>query len=203
MEYKRYGQFRISDYWSSWISIACLLIFSFAGGIVDMPLYLSIFAAVYALVWFLTICLPHCEKYRISPKTIEARKWMTKDIIVIPDEIILVVSPVDISPPFTRRTAIGNTTHILSSKLAITILRNMPVDTLLMDLHRNRIRKYTTSIIQMSIAPHNLVYSFVYEKNVFEHLLSNAKCRIVVPRSLLNKTEFVNNLPDVYIDERY
>ena len=200
MKNRRLGKFRFHDYCISWTSIALLLLFSIASIVLELSFLFVIFPSVYAVIWLGVILVPHCEQFTISSDAITIFFGKKTQTIRLPSELTLVVSYADVCPPLTMRTAVGNQTHILKDKFAVSILQKMPVEVALETLHRNRVQKYTTSRIRTVFDDYRYIYSFVCNQSLFDALIANRKCLLIVPESLSKVISFESSIENVHID---
>jgi hypothetical protein len=203
MKNRRLGKFRFRDYCISWISIVLLLLFSIASSVLELPLLCVIFPLVYAMIWFVAILVPHCEQFSISSDSITV--FFGRDIktICLPSELTIVVSYADVCPPLTMRTAVGNETHILKNKFAVSILQGISVNVALETLHRNRVQKYTSSSIRTAFDDYHYIYSFVCNQSLFDTLIAGRKCLLIVPESLSKIISFESSIENMTIDYGY
>lgn len=200
MKNRRFGKFRLRDYCISWISIVLLLLFSIASTVLELSFLFVIFPIVYAVIWLGIILLPHREQFAINSDSITVFLGKKTQTIRLPSELTLVVSYADICPPLAMRTAVGNQTHILKDKFAVSILQKMPVDVALESLHKNRVQKYTTSRIQTVFDDHRYIYSFVCNQSLLDELIANRECLLIIPESLFNVISFDPSIMNVHID---
>lgn len=203
MEYYKYGKFRPRDYCGSWVGITILLIFVIASIILDLSTLYIVFPTIYAAIWLWIILLPNRERFIINKASITVLQGRKIREIPIPLELTLVVSYADICPPFAVRTVVGNQTHILKDKYAVSILRKMPLDIVLETVHRNFVQKYTTSIIQKRFNEYHYIYSFVCDQFLLDQLLTNRDCFLIIPQSLSEKVDFTTEAENIYIDIGY
>lgn len=199
MEYKRYGKFQTKDYCASWIGISLLFVLGIACLSFDLFIFATI-PIIYALIWISTIIIPNNEKFKIDGNNIIVIKGKSIKKIHIPDKIILVFSYIDICPPLARRTAIGNETHILKDKYAVTVLSQLSLDAVVKRLHANYIQRYTTSTIKASIDEFYYIYSFVCNEKVFKELIENRETQIILPGSLAQSVSYLPQDVEVYKD---
>ena len=190
MKFNRYGSFQFSDFYSSWLGISILLLFSIAGFWIKSNIVLNVFPIVYAIVWLTVILLPFREKFEIKEDSITVIKGRRKHSIDIPSKITIIVSDVDICPPFAVRTAFRNNTHVLKNKYAITILKYTEIEDVLEVLHRNHVQYYTSSMIEYMFSNHQFIYSFVCNQNLFEYVVYNRDSLIIMPESHANNICF-------------
>lgn len=202
MKNYRYGKFNFIDYHMSWVAIAILLFFSIASAILELPILLVFFPVIYAIVWLYVILAPHREMFSLCDNCITVFFGKTTNTISLPPELTLVVSYADISPPLTVRTAVGNKTHILKDKYAVSILHKMPLDTVLDVLHRNHMTKHTMSSIRNVFKDYRYIYSFVCSQSLLEELIEGRECLLIIPKSLLNVVSADGKIVDTYIDEK-
>ena len=195
----RYGKFRFSDYWISWIGIMIMTLFSVLFMILD-PSIISVFPMAYAAVWLWSIVWPHREQFIFGNDSITVYKGKRKFDINLPPEVTIVVSRADIAPLFSVRTATREQTHILSNKYAISILKKMPIEEVLETLHRNHLRTYTTSTIQKSFDDYKFIYSFVCNQQILDQVMYSRSCSVVIPKTLLEELAVDSRLHYVYID---
>ncbi len=200
MKNHRYGKFRFSNYYSSYVAVLFLMTFSITSIVLDLSLLLAVFSAAYAAIWLWTILTPHCEQFTICKDSIIAYAGRKSQTIRLPRKLTLVISYADICPPFAMRTAVEKQTHILKNVYAVSILKEMPVDVVLETLHRNHVKQYTTSTIRRSFDDYLFIYSFVCSQALFDELASNRECLLVIPESLSSKVSFDSNLVKVHID---
>ena len=200
MKYYRYGRFRISDYCISWTAIVLLLFFSIASVVLELSFLFVIFPVAYAAIWLWTILSPHREQFVFCDSGIITWVGKKQQKIDLPSELTLIVSDVDICPPLAMRTAIGNKTHILKGKLAISILKKIPKDSVIERLHRNGIQKYTTSRVQVVFDGDFYIYSFVCSQSLLDELVFNRECLVIIPESLLEKIPFDLSAVNIQID---
>ena len=203
MKQQRYGRFNPSDYWESWFGIIILFGFSTASLILDISVLFAIVFAVYALIWLLAILLPNCERFIISNDSVFVSKGIKMSKIALPSELTLVLSYADICPPFAMRTPLGNQTHVLRNKYAVSILRKMPLETTLETLHQNHLQKYTISTIETAFGGYCYIYSFVCSQFLLEKLVAGRRCLLIVPESLLHEISLDPITADVYIDKGF
>lgn len=203
MKYYRYGKFRPSDYWESWVAIAGLLMFSSVSLILKSSFFFVLFPAIYAVIWLWTIIAPNCERFAMCDESITTFLGKRTRTILLPSELTLVVSYADICPPFAKRTAVGNQTHVLKDKCAISILQKAPLNVVLESLHQNQARKYTTSMIQTVFDDYRYIYSFVCEQSLFEKLITSRECQLIIPESLLEAISVDSSIVNVHIDMGY
>lgn len=202
MEYYRYGKFNFSDYYGSWFGIAVLLIFTIASITLDLSASFVIFPTVYILIWLWKILMPNRERFVVCDDYIRVLVGRKTQNIIIPSELTLVVSYADICPPLAMRTAVGNETHILKDKYAVSILHKMPLDATLEALHHNYLRKYTTSTIRALFDDCRYIYDFVCDQYLLDKLIANRDCQLIVPGSLSEKISVDSNYVNIHIDTR-
>lgn len=200
MKNRRFGKFRFCDYCISWIAIAFLLLFSIASIVLELSFLFVIFPMVYSAVWLGVLLVPQCEQFVMDSDSITVYWGKKTQTICLPSELTLIVSYADVCPPLAMRTAVGNQTHILKDQFAISILQKMPVEVALEILHRNRVQKYTTSIIRTIFNDCYYIYSFVCTQSLFDELIANRKCLLIIPESLLGVISFDPSLVNVHID---
>ena len=203
MKIRRWSKFRFGDYYISWISIVILLLFSITSIMLELSLLLVIFPLAYVIIWIGTILFPYWEKFYIDRDSIYVFWGRKTKKINLPNEVTLIVSYADICPPLTVRTALGNRTHILKDKLAVSILEKMPVEFVLETLHKNRIPKYTTSSIRTVFDEYRYIYSFVCNQSLINELIGDRKCLLIIPESLSKSISFNASNASVYIDLNY
>ena len=200
MKYYRYGKFMPGDYCLSWVGIAVLLLFSIGSIMLEISFLFAIFPLVYALVWLWVILSPHREKFIMCDNSITILLGKKTRTVILPTELTLVVSYADVCPPLTLRTAIGNQTHILKDRYAVSILQKIPLDAVMEALHRNQIYKYTTSIVQRVFDDYHYIYGFVCNQAQIDRLIANRKCLLIIPESLQEKISVDKSIVDVHID---
>lgn len=200
MTNRRLGKFRFGDYNSSWISMVILLSFSSASAIMELPYLLIIFPTLYALIWLGAILFPYCEQFSINSDSIFVRKGRHTRTIHLPTDLTIIVSYADVCPPLSIRTTLGNQTHVLKDKFAVSILQKIPVDVALETLHQHHIPKYTTSSIRTAFDDHRYIYSFVCDQLLFDALVDSKKCLLIIPESLSKVMTFESIAEKVYID---
>lgn len=204
MMYYRYGGFRFDDYNTSWIGMAILILFAFLSIVLRLSFLFVAFPTMYVLFWGWTILDQNCEKFMLTEDAIITVKHGKKQMRYLPSELSIVVSYVDICPPFSRNVSVGNKTHILKDRYAVSILKNTPLTTILGDLHQIPISKYTTSTIQAVFDDHRYIYCFVCtDFTLIESIMHNRECLVIVPRSLQEKVPIQSASGALYIDAGY
>lgn len=196
----RYGKFNFWDYGTSWLAIAGLIIFSIANLVLNLPIIFSVFTMLYALIWLWVILIQQCEKFYICKKGIVYVRGGKKYWVDLPSELTLILSYVDICPPLAVHTAVGNRTHILKGKVGISVLQKLSADSVLEKLHQNHIQQYTTSRIKTVIDEHFYIYSFVYNQIIFDALVENRRCSLIVPESLRSELPINTEMVDLLVD---
>ncbi len=203
MRNRRLGKFRFGDYCFSWVTIAVMLLYSTASIVLELSSLFVIIPLVYALIRLVVILVPHCEQFTINGDSISVFRGRQSETIRLPEELTLIVSYADVCPPLTIRTAVGNQTHILKDKFAVSILKKIPLEDTLELLHRNCMRKYTISSIRNAFDEHCIYYSFVCNRFLLDALISNKKCLLIVPESLSTVIPLESIGENVYIDKGY
>ena len=201
MKHYRYGKFRFQDYWQSWMSIAILLFFAIACFFLRLSFVFVVFPIVYAVIWIWTILSPWRERFIINSDNIISYVGKKEHIIELPSELTLVISYVDICPPFAVRTAIGNRTHILKDRYAVSILHEIPLKIALENLHSNYLKIYTTSTVQRVFRSHQYIYSFACNQSLLSKLIESRQCQFIVPESLYNRVSADLDPTNIYVDE--
>ena len=200
MKNRRFGKFRFRNFCMSWLAITLLLLFSVASIVLKLSLLFVIFPAVYAIIWLVILLVPYCEQFVISRDFITVFWGKKAKTIPLPSKLTLVVSYADICPPLAVRTVVGNQTHILKDKFAVSILKEMPAEVALEILHQNRAQKYTNSNIQTVFDDYRYIYSFVCDQSLFDELIANRECLLIIPESLIGVISFDQNTINVRID---
>ena len=110
---------------------------------------------------------------------------------------MLVISLADVHELF------GHQSFLISEKYAISIIDKLPIQTVidgLFDGYSSQYR-YTNSTIERTLSS-NFVYSFVFDKNDLERVLTDSKCDIVIPKSILDTNGLTNYMTHIYLDNR-
>lgn len=199
MRKKRLGKFRFSDYYATWFSIVMLLLFSTASALFELSFLFVVFPLVYAIIWLGVILVPYSERFSINSDSITVFRGSQSKTIPLPLELILVVSHADVCPPLAIRTPIGNQTHVLKNKFAVSILQNIQVTDALKSLHQNRIQMYTTSSIKTIFDDYSYVYSFVCDQLLLDDMLASRKVALIVPESLLKLLAIESSTENLYV----
>lgn len=203
MMYPRYGAFRLSDYHTSWLGMGILSIFAVLSALLKLPLFLVAFPLAYMLFWGWTIFDQNSEKFVLTDDVIVTNKYGKQQRIHLPSELTLLVSYADICPPLSRHVSIGNKTHILKGRYAISILREMPLNAVLSALHQIPVQKYTTSTIQTVFDGYRYIYCFVCDIASIERVMKNRQCLVIVPESLQEEVSIQSTSATTYIDWGY
>lgn len=191
VKYSRYGSFRFNDFYSSWLGISILLIFTICGIFFGSDIILIVFPTVYAIVWLLVVLLPFREQFEIKEDSITVIRGRRKHSIYIPSKITIIVSDVDICPPFAVRTAFRSNTHVLKNRYSITILKYTELKETIETLHRNSVQYYTSRMVKYLFSGYKFIYSFVCNQSLLESVISNRESLIIIPKAYAN---------EVYID---
>lgn len=198
--YKRYGKFRIADYMASWMVICLMLIFVVACLVLKLSAAYIIVPLLYAVVIMHSILNPNRELFEITDDAIIIKKGKKEKQIKIPNELSLIISPVDICPPLSARTAVGNGTHILKGKYAVSVLMKMDMDEMVKKVHRGYIKQYTTSTIKNNFEEYNFFYSFVCNDVLLNEISRNRNVNLLVPKSMVDKISLGKQVPEMHID---
>lgn len=204
----RYGRFVFKDLWQAWIAIIILLTFAISSLCFHLSLLFVAFPILLAIVWTIKVILPFKEKFSINDNCDIIILEKEEQIIEIPTNATLIVSYVDISPPFATRMSGRNVTHILNNKYFITILKSDSIDDLIRRLHKDNVPKfkYYSSIIEVLFDGNELIYSFVGEKDIIEKITYQRNCDIIIPESLLERVDFdlkALKAKTVYVDKGF
>ena len=205
MKYKRYGKFRFRDNSALLVGTAfCFILFV---AIVYSPGSLSRCVSLIPLgiVVFFTwqIYEPHREAFLLSGNTITRTWGRKKQTILIPSEPIFIISDADMTSSFYKNVGVGNNHIILKGRYAISILQNVPLETVLEKLHERYAWKYTNVSIESDFDDSVYVYDFVGNQELLDQLLSNRSCQVIVPETLLRKNAFDFHQATVHIDVGY
>lgn len=200
MMYKRYGKFRITDYVFSWIALCWIIVFVVVCYVLKLSIIYVILPILYLAALFYSIWNPNREYFEIRDEIIVTQKGRRHKIIKIPEEISLIFSLVDVSPPLSVRTAVGNETHILKRRYAVTILNKMDMDEIVEKVHRGYIKQYTTSTIKNAFEEHKYIYSFVYTDFLLKEILKRRNVNILIPMSLYDKVSLEKKELEIFID---
>lgn len=185
--YKRYGDFRASDYTGSWAVMGVMILFVMVSLSFTYPIGYYIIPVIYLFALFYSIWNPNREWFEINDSIIHVKKGKKEKEIWIPEDISIIISPVDICPPLAVRTASGNQTHILKGRYAISILTKMNMEEMIERVHRGQLKKYTTSTIKMSFEEYRYIYSFVCNDNLLEKILSGRSANILIPKTMYSE----------------
>lgn len=198
--HKRYGEFRITDYKTSWMGLGLMTIFIVACLLLQLPVIYIVVPIVYSVALINSILSPNREYFKIINDIIKVKKGKKERTIKIPKEFSLIISPVDICPPLSVRTAVGNKTHILKDKYAVSILMRMDVEEILDRVHKGYIKRYTTSTIKNAFEEYKYFYSFVCDDILLNELLRERKANILIPKSIYDKVLLENKDLEIFID---
>ena len=200
MRNRRYGKFRFGDYTASWEVIALWLLFSIAALALALPRWMAVLPAVFAAVRLWAVLSPQRESFILNRSSVTVFRGRKSRTVDLPSDITIVVSYADICPPLTVRTPVGNRTHILKDKYAVSILRETPLDAALDGLHRNGMKKYTSSWVQAVFEGCRYVYGFVCDQAMLDELIADRPCLLIIPESLSVKIAVSSAAANVYID---
>lgn len=128
MKNRRYGKFRFGDYAASWGVIALWLLFSIAALVLALPRWMAVLPAVFAAVRLWAVLSPQRESFILNRGSVTVFRGGKSRTIDLPPDITIVASYADICPPLTVPTPVGNRTHILKDRYAVSILRETPQD---------------------------------------------------------------------------
>lgn len=192
----RYGKPQIKDCKHSLLQIVIL----FIAGIIAISYGNEWHGAAFitvSVLTFLYILFPYAEWYYIESNTIHVKKLGKEYSINIPADSVLVISLADVHELF------GHQSFLLSEKYAVSIIDKLPIQTVidgLFDGYSSQYR-YTNSTIERTLSS-NFVYSFVFDKNDLERVLTDSKCDIVIPKSILDTNGLTNYTTHIYLDNR-
>ena len=204
MEYRRYGKFRFLDYMHVWCPTILLLAFAIAA-ILYTPSYLVIGPCLMVIYLPYTVLEPNRERFTITNNSIVTRKGRKTKTIALPDELTLIVSDADILDSFSKRRLGLYKSYTLKGRYAISILRRDSAENVIRYLHKNGAREYSNTSIELSFCSsfrvEEYIYSFVYNQAAFDMLISNRKCQLIIPKSLLKAVAVDSTLVVVRVDE--
>lgn len=202
MNYRRYGKFNFFDYISAWFAIVFMLVLVAIGYLIDAPYYLLIIPLLFSMIMLWSILSPNRERFLISGEVILKIHGKYKRAIQIPNNPILVLSHADISSSFAKQISHGNQSYLLKGRYTVSILQNMPLETVLDALHQNNAKKYTTTTVELTFREGQFVYSFVCNQELLEQLVANLACRIIIPETLLQYVD-IDLHQNVFLDYGY
>lgn len=204
MEYQRYGKFRFLDYMHVWCPTILLLAFAIAA-ILYTPSYLVTGPCLMVIYLPYTVLEPNRERFTIINNSIVTRKGKKTKTIALPDELTLIVSDADILDSFSKRRLGLYKSYTLKGRYAISILRRDSAENVIRYLHKNGAREYSNTSIELSFCScfrvEEYIYSFVYNQAAFDMLISNRKCQLIIPKSLLKAVDVDSTPVDVRVDE--
>jgi len=204
MEYRRYGKFRFLDYMHVWCPTILLLAFAIAA-ILYTPSYLVTGPCLMVIYLPYTVLEPNRECFTITNNSIVTRKGRKTKTIALPDELTLIVSDADILDSFSKRRLGLYKSYTLKGRYAISILRRDSAENVIRYLHKNGAREYSNTSIELDFCScfhaEEYIYSFVYNQAAFDMLISNRKCQLIIPKSLLKAISVDSMLVDVQVDE--
>lgn len=181
---KRLGTFRFADYTSSWFAIIFMFMFSAASFTLQISLFLSILPCIYAIIRAFVILYPYLETFSIDDGCITVICGKSMQEIQFPERPVLIISYTDVCPPLAVRTVDGNQTHILNGKISVTILQGLSLPCVLEQLKGSHIRPQTVSTIRNIFDDTHYVYSFVCDQALYDQLVENKPCTVIVPKAL-------------------
>ena len=202
MNFRRYGSFRITDYWSAWIGIVFLCVISSVGIYRHEYALLCLFSIAFAIFILLSIVLPNREKFSISKDEIIIKRGKEVRKIVLPTNPILIISYADVCSLLDKKVSYANQTYRLKGRYAISILRNMPLELALKRLHQNFARQYTLTTIEVEFDRDDYIYGFVGEPILLDWVLADREYQLIIPESLKDQLE-IREQKGVYIDYGY
>lgn len=203
MKYRRYGKFRFCDYKSAWFAIAFYLVLMIIGLLLKTQICLLFVPLIIILIMVWSIYKPNSERFLISEDTITVMRYRTQQTIAIPYETTLIVSYADVCPPIAKRISFGNQTYMLKGRYAISILQKIPLESALERLHQNYAYKYTNSMVEEYFDGELYVYSFVGNQEILDKLLTNKKCQMIIPETLLSQISINSPKVNIYVDNGY
>lgn len=201
---RRFGSFRFSDYWGSWI--ACLLYFGMVIAFIAVDLYVFfvVLPLIFCLIRIWTIISPHFEWFALNDKEIVVSKFKKEKTIPLSDKLTVILSYADVCPPLSIHLDHNNQTHILKDKISVSILQEMPIEFALNSLHKTAYsRKYTMSSVEHCFDAYRFVYSFVFDTASFARLLDGRECLVIIPESLVGKLFLDFDTSKYYIDKDF
>lgn len=202
MKKYRYGEFKPKDHLPTFIKVIGFLAFTLIGAILDLPLWLVSVPLVYAIIDLLAVYLPFREQFIINETCIDVYKGKKKDTIPIPNELTLIISPFDVCPLLATRTAIQKQTYVLKDRCSVSILTGVHLDETLRLLHCNHIKQYTSSNIKAIFNDWRYIYNFVLDSSdMLKKIITDRKCTLIIPKSMLNKIRVDDYSIDVYVDD--
>lgn len=202
MKYRRYGKFLLKDYYSGWFGILLFLLIAFTGSKNGIQKYLVIWPIFLAVMMARGIIEPNKEWFSVSDDVIDIKKGRKRYQIILPQEIIVIVSYTDVCSDLAKRVGIGNSNYMLKGRYAVSILRKLPVETVLETLHAKYAYRYTNCFIEEQLK-RNFIYSFVCDQELLEKIVSGKRYTLILPETLVHKLNLTRLKGDIYIDKGF
>ena len=195
--------FHFSDYISVWIVCIFLIAIVVFGALMNMRFYLLVATVllIVALLW--SVCKPNSECFVISSDKVTIINGKKQRSVCIPYNPIIVISYADVCSPFQKHICSGNQSYMLRGRYAITILNDIPLNSLLDLMHQSYVRKYTNSLLQSRLDEHIYIYSFVGNQELLDVFLAKEGARIIIPETLLNQISTGSKKTNVIVDVGY
>ena len=206
----RYGKFSFSDHIIAVIG-SVILCGMGIGSLILRFLKISNVSYVYGIgvivvcfVWNMAILIPYAERFRICNDTIITQGLFRTEKVDIPDDISIVISYLDNSTHLARRSAahVSPQVFILQGKYMVSILKRVPMPTLLEKLHSPLVNPYTNSTVMDSFCS-EFIYSFVWNQMLLDQIIQNRNCSIVIPKSLSGRLAVNTSSAEIIIDDGY
>ena len=167
----RYGTFRFLDFIPYWIMALCCIAVplcwtfcSFSGDFLLVIPLLLFLCNEFALFQMAT------ERFALGDHRITVRRMGCRREITVPENAVLVVSHADWISPFLENAGfLANNITLLKGKMAVSILANIPEETL--DRELINMQTYTNTTIRWAF-PEAFLYSVVLTGDVWEELRS-------------------------------
>ena len=199
MKYKRYGKFRISDYWGALFPIIVLCTLGIVGLIFDISIIFCFFYFFFSALLLLSIVIANIESFVIADNRIIAKKLFSTKEIIIPEDAVVIISYADLAPfysisPYKK--------YFFNGRISVSFLQNISFENALNKLHKGFGKMYSNTLIE-HIFEYEFIYSFICEDDFLCNILNNHNYVVILPESLsshLPKTKMLNN---VFIDAEY
>ena len=205
MYYRRYGSFRIRDYFGNCIAVLLYLVLAVVTITDDWAWFFSIFFSILVALTVYDTIAPYREHFLIDNNHITVRTGKKQRNIALPSGFIVVLSQADVPAPSSMISHPIGKTYWLKDKYAISLLQNAPLEFVLEKLHKHRVKTYTNSTVESEFNHSNclFIYSFVCDTVLLKNVLQKNPALVILPQSLSSRLHLVSEETAVYIDEGY
>lgn len=209
MSQYRYGKLRVRDFCLIWFACAFLFLLGCAAIVLDImgflpsnTFFIGVFLIVFALGFFFSVLRRLKEQFSIDNGVLLILRYGKKMEQNLPPHLTVIISYADFLPPLATRSVESlymKQSISLDGQYAITLIEGSWGQEIFPLLRQYR---YSSSHIEEVFQDH-YIYSFVCNQELFDNLISQKECNVIIPSSLANRLTVNNFVSHIFIDHTF